>query len=181
MLNIPATKLEFNPATSTINVYSDGRPLEGVNVLALFPNKTWQQEITNESGEAVFNLHTTILPMTVFAAKHGYSGRVLRNWLPNLGGQVIELPKMLLGGSTIFPKATGNLPDLKGRLNPILDTSDRTYLYADNIAIEDGQQQPVPFRLGKPFKLTDAYGTEKSVTILDIIGRSSLLDYRSLE
>lgn len=181
LLKIPATKLEFNPASSTINVCSNGRPLEGANVLALFPNKTWHQETTNESGEAVFNLHTANLPMTVFVAKHGYSGEVFQNWLPNQGGQLIELTKLPSGGSTIFPNATGNLPDLKGRLNPILDTSDRTYLYADNIAVEDGQQQPVTFRLGKPLKLTDAFGTEKSLTILAIMGRSSLLEYRSLE
>ncbi|MCY4309279.1 MAG: putative DNA binding domain-containing protein [Rhodobacteraceae bacterium] len=181
LLKIPATKLEFNPATSTINVCSDGRPLDGVNVLALFPNETWQQATTNENGEAVFNLHTANLPMTVFSAKHGYSGEVIQNWLPSQGGKVIELTKMPSGGSTIFPNGTGNLPDLKGRLNPILDTSDRTYLYADNIAVEDGQQQPVTFRLGKPLKLTDAYGTEKSLTILAIIGHSSLLVYRSLE
>ena len=64
-------------------------------------------------------------------------------------------------------------------MNPIRDTSDRTCLYADNIAIEEGRQQPVTFRVGKPMRLTDAYGAELSVTIVDIIGRSSLLEYRS--
>ena len=85
------------------------------------------------------------------------------------------------GGAAIVSQATGHLPGLHGRLNPILDTSDRTYLYADNIAIDEGRQQPVPFRLGRPMRLTDARGTEFSVTIVDILGRSSLIEYRPFE
>lgn len=50
--------------------------------------------------------------------------------------------------------------------------------YADNIAIEEGRRQPVPFRLGKAMRLTDAYLAELSVTIVDIVGRSALLEYR---
>ncbi|MCY4511484.1 MAG: hypothetical protein OXG35_31650, partial [Acidobacteria bacterium] len=72
-------------------------------------------------------------------------------------------------------------PGLTGRLNPIRDTSDRTYLYADNIAIEQGRQQPVHFRLREPLRLTDAFGVELSVTIIDIIGRAALLEYRPFQ
>ena len=93
----------------------------------------------------------------------------------------MKLNRLSAGGSAIFPKATGNLPGLRGRLNPKRDTSDRTYLYADNIAIEEGRQQPVSFRLGKPMKLTDAFGSELSVTIIDIVGRSVLVEYRSVK
>ena len=49
----------------------------------------------------------------------------------------------------IFPKATGHIPGLRGRLNPIRNTSDRTYLYADNVAIEEGRPQPVSFPAGQ--------------------------------
>ncbi|MCY4241948.1 MAG: hypothetical protein OXD36_09420, partial [Rhodobacter sp.] len=79
------------------------------------------------------------------------------------------------------PQRTGQVPGLRGRLSPIRDTSDRTYLYADNIAIEEGRQQPVPFRTGKPIRLTDAHGAECSVTIVDIVGQSSLIEYRPSE
>ena len=93
---------------------------------------------------------------------------------------MLELDPLPSGGSAIFSESTGHLPALRGRLNPILDTSNRTYLYADNIAIEDGRQQPVTFRVGKPMRLTDAYGAELSVTVVDIIGKSSLLEYQPL-
>ena len=181
VLSIPAAKLELSPADSTVTVHSEGEPLEGVEVLALFPNKTWQRATTDEAGEAALNLYTTHLPMTVYAAAPGHSGGLMQEWLPNRGGLLMELNQLTAGGSVIFHQATGHLPGLRGRLNPKRDSSDRTYLHADNIAIEDGRQQPVPFRLGKPIKLTDAFGSELSVTIIDMVGRSALVEYRSFK
>ena len=181
VLKIPAARLELSPADSTVTVRSEGEPLSGVDVLALFPNKTWQRATTNEAGEAALDLYTTHLPMTVYAAAPGCGGGLKREWLPNRGGLLMELSRLSDGGSAIFPQAAGNLPGLRGMLDPVRDTSDRTYLYADNIAIEEGRQQPVSFRLGKPMKLTDAYGSELSVTIVDIVGRSALVEYRSVK
>ena len=178
VLDIPAAKLELSPAASSITVHSKGEPLAGVEVLALFPNKTWRQAVTDEAGEAELDLYTTHLPMTVYVAAPGYSAGLKREWLPSRGGLMMELEELpSSGGSIIFPQATGHLPGLHGRLNPIRDTSDRTYLYANNIAIEDGRQQPVSFRLGKPMTLMDAFGSELSVAIIDIIGQSALVEY----
>ena len=179
VLNIPAAKLKLSPADSTVTVHAGGEPLSGVEVLALFPNKTWQRAKTDEAGEALLDLYTTHLPMTVYAAAPGYAGGLKQEWLPSRGGLLMELNLLSAGGSIIFPKATGHLPGLRGRLNPIRDSSDRTYLYADNIAIEEGRQQPVSFRLGKAIKLTDAFGSELLVTMIDITGRSALVEYRS--
>ncbi len=81
----------------------------------------------------------------------------------------------------VFPEATGLLPGLRGRLNPIRDASDRTYLYADNIAIEEGRQQPVSVRLGKPMRLTDAFGVEMSATVMDIFGQAALVEYKPFD
>ena len=181
VLSIPAAKLELTPADATVTVHSEGAPLLGVEVLALFPNKTWQRATTDEAGEAALGLYTTHLSMTVYAAAPGYAAGLEREWRPHKGGLLLELGPLPAGGATIFPQETGHLPGLRGRLNPIRDASDRTYLYADNIAIEEGRQQPVPFRLGKAMRLTDAFGAELSVTIVDIIGRSALVEYRSFE
>ncbi|MXY16077.1 MAG: transcriptional regulator [Acidobacteria bacterium] len=178
VLSIPAAKLDFTPANATIAVHSEGQPLAGLDVLALFPNKTYRLGKTDEAGEVAFDLHSTHLPMTVYAAAPGFAAGLQRDWIPQQGGLVLELAPLPAGGSTIFQKSTGHLPGLKGRLNPIRDTSDRTYLYADNIAVEQGRQQPVSFRLGTRLRLTDAFGVELSVTIVDIIGRSALVEYR---
>lgn len=65
-------------------------------------------------------------------------------------------------------------------MNPIRDTHDRTYLYASNIAINQGRQQPVHFLLGEALRLTDADGREMFVRIVDIVGRCALVEYRPI-
>ena len=179
VLRIPAARLELTPANATVTVHAEGTPLSGVEVLALFPNRTWRRATTDEAGEAVLDLYTINLPMTVYAAGPGYAAGLKREWHPSGKDLRLELDPLPSGGAVIFPEATGHLPGLRGRLNPIRDTADRTYLYADNIAIEEGRQQPVGFRLGKAMRLTDADGAELFVTIVDIIGRSALVEYRS--
>ena len=181
VLRIPAAKLELVPADATVTVHSGGEPLANIEVLALFPNKTRVRATTDEAGNAALDLYTTNLPMTVYAAGPGHSAGLERAWVPGRGSLMIELEPLESGGGAIFSEGTGHLPGLHGRLNPMLDTSDRTYLYAKNIAIDEGRQQPVPFRPGKPVRLTDARGAELSVTIVDILGRSSLIEYRPIE
>lgn len=181
VLRIPAAKLELVPADAIVTVHSRGEPLAGIEVLALFPNKTWVRASTDESGDAALDLYTTNLPMTIYAAGPGYTAGLERAWTPNRSGLLLELEPLESGGGKIFAQSTGHLPGLRGRLNPIRDTSDRTYLYADNIAIDEGRQQPVSFRPGKPIRLTDAHGSELSVIIVDILGRSALIEYRPFE
>ena len=180
ILRIPAAKLELVPADATVTVHSRGEPLAGIEILALFPNKTWVRTTTDEAGNAALDLYTTNLPMTIYAAGSGYAAGLERAWMPGRGGLLLELEPLEAGGAAIFAQSTGHLPGLRGRLEPIRDTSDRTYLYADNIAIDEGRQQPVSFRPGKPLRLTDAQGAELSVTIVDIIGQSALIEYRPL-
>ncbi len=177
-VTIPAASLESTPAHAIVTVRSTGRSLPGVDLLLLFPNKTWKQMSTDENGEASLDLYTTHLPMTVFAATSGYTAYLEREWIPSRGALAIELDALPEGGAVIFPEATGTLPGLKGRLNPIRDTHDRTYLYASNVAINEGQQQPVHFLPGEDLRMTDAEGSELLVRIVDIVGRSALLEHR---
>ena len=177
LLVIPAAMQERSPARTVIPVRSGGRPLPGTDLLLLFPNKTWKRATTDEQGEAAVDLHTTTLPMTVFASAPGQAAYLERDWTPSERALAINLDALPEGGSVIFPEGTGNLPGLKGRLNPIRDTLDRTYLYASNIVIDAGKQQPVNFIPGEKLQLTDAEGTELCVRIVDIVGRSALVEY----
>ena len=177
LLVIPAAMQERSPARTVISVRSGGRPLPDTDLLLLFPNKTWKRATTDEEGEAAVDLHTTTLPMTVFASAPGQAAHLERDWTPSARALAINLDALPEGGSVIFPEGTGNLPGLKGRLNPIRDTLDRTYLYASNIAIDAGKQQPVNFIPGEKLQLTDAEGTELCVRIVDIVGRSALVEY----
>jgi len=139
VLKIPAAKIDLTPSDAAVTVHISGMPIAGVDVLAIFPNKTWLQSTTDEFGEANFNLYTASLPMAVYAALPGYAAGFNDAWLPNQGGLLLELQPVETGGSVIFPNGTGYLPGLRGRVNSILDSLDRTYVYADNIAIEQGR------------------------------------------
>ena len=179
VLTIPAADTDPTPATADILTHHSGSPLSGVELLVLFPNKTWKRLTTDENGDAQVDLHSTHLPMTVFAAAPGFAAHLENDWVPAKGGLALEMRSLPDGGSVIFPEATGNIPGLSGSLNPKRDTSDRTYLYASNIAINEGQRQPVHFILGEDMRLTDADGRELSVRIVAVVGKSALMEYRS--
>ncbi len=180
-LTLPAAEPESGPASVVVTVRKEGTPLAGATVLALFPNNTWKSGSTNELGEARLDLHSVNLPMTVFVAGPNAAAHVEREWLPSERPLAIELAALPDGGSIVFPESTGDVPGLTGRLNPILDTSNRTYLYASNIAINGGQQQPVTFAPEvEELHLMDANGRERLVRIVAIRGRSSLLEYRGV-
>ena len=178
VLTIPAAPTEATPATTLIICRHRGIPVPGVELLVLFPNNTWKHATTDENGEAQVNLHSTHFPMTVFAAATGYAAHLERDWVPAEGGLEIEMQSLPNSGAVIFPKATGHLPGLSGRLNPKRDSHDRIYLYASNIAINGGQQQPVHLMPGEDLRLTDANGRELVVRIVTIIGRAVLVEYR---
>ena len=177
-LIIPAARLDPSPAAATVTVHGAGRPLPGVDLLVLFPNRTWREATTDQEGAATVDLYTTHLPMTVFAAARGCAAHVERDWVPEQRALGIELQELPGGGSCFFAEATGYIAPLAGRLNPIRDAHDRTYLYASNIAIDEGRQQPVHFVLGEELRLTDAEGREALVRVVDIVGRSALVEYR---
>ena len=176
---IPAAAQEPTPGEVAISVWFGGQPVAGAAVLAVFPNGTWKRAFTEPGGEARVNLHSTHLPMTVFAAAAGYAARVESDWIPGERALALGLEPLPDGGSLIFAEAAGYLPGLTGRLNPFLDDLGRTYLHASNIAIDGGKPQPVQFVPGEELRLTDADGRELLVRIAAIEGRSALVEYRA--
>lgn len=178
VLTIPAADTQLTPGAVDIFVHLNGTPIS-VDLLVLFPDKTWERAETDENGNAQIDLHTTHLPMTVFAAAPGLAAHLEQNWIPAKGALSIELQRLENGGSVIFGKTIGNIPGLSGRLNPVRDSRDRTYLYASNITINAGKSQPVHFSIGEDLHLTDAKGKELTIRIVEIIGKSILLEYRA--
>ena len=176
-LDIPAATTVASPATVAVTVHHEDGPVTGADVLVLFPNKTYKRGVTNDHGEASVELHATDLPMSVFVAASGFRAHVERDWVPAEGGLAVDLQPRRRGGAGTFPEATGQIPGLRGRLNPIRDPLDRTCLYASNIAINRGEAQPVHFLFGEEMQLTDSEGTEMVVRVMAIVGRSALVEY----
>ena len=163
-------------AASVVVAHSDtGAPLPGVNVLMLYPNKTYREARTDAFGRAEFVLHAR-LPMTVLCAAEGFTAHVERDYQPD-GPLNVRMRPAPDGGSLIIANRAGHLPGIQGRLNPKLDSLDRTYLYADNVAINDGQTQPVHFALNEPVRLTDSLGASAMLWFREMVGASCVFDY----
>ena len=178
VLRIPSARLDVTPARAAATVRAEGEPLPGVDVLAVFPDGASVRATTDEAGKAALDLYATHLPMTVYAAAPSHAAGLRREWRPDREDLTLELTPLPQGGATIFAEGSGHLPGLRGRVDADRDTSDRTLLYASKLTIDEGREQPVPFRLGKPMRLTDAFGTELWMTIIDIAGRSVLVEHR---
>ena len=178
LLVIPAAPQDATSTRAVVTVRTGGRPLPGADVLVLFPNNTWKHAVAGEDGEAAVDLYTTELPLTVFAAAPGCAAGLVREWLPARGALTLELGALPRGGSAVLPEGAGPLPGLSGLLNPVRDTLDRTFLYASNIAVGAGRPQPVQFVPGEELPLTDADGSTRLVRIVDVVGRSALVEYR---
>ena len=154
-----------------------GEPLQGIHVLMVYPNKTYREGRTDAFGHADFELHAR-QPMTVLCAGPGFKAGVSTNFIPNRPLEVRVSPEPT-GGSMIIANRRGHLPGVRGRLTPILDSLDRTYLYADNIAINDGVQQPVHFSLHDAVRITDSMGAEATLWFREMVGSSCVFDYRA--
>ena len=156
-----------------------GQPLPDVGVLMVYPNKIYRQAHTDAFGHADFNLYAE-LPMTVFCAAPGFAAQVVSDCRPasEADGTVdVRMRPLPTGGSVIIPNQTGHAPGIRGRLNPIRDNLDRLYVYADNVAVNDGAQQPVHFQLDESVKLTDGFGSTVTVWFREVVGASSVFDY----
>lgn len=179
-LTLPAARPPLPDGIAARVAVSDaatGRPLRDVHVVMLYPNKTYREGRTDAFGHADFVLYAK-LPMTVLAAAPGFGACVESGPLPDEGTLELRMQPVPNGGSQIIANEAGHLPGIQGRLNPILDSFDRTYLYADNVSIDEGRQQPVDFGLNEPVRLTDALGASATVWFREMVGRSCVFDYR---
>ena len=145
-------------------------------MLLIYPNRTYLEEHTDAFGHAEFELHAR-LSMTVLCAAPGFTAWVARDYAPDgpLDARMRSAPN---GGSLIIANGSGHLPGIQGRLRPILDNLDRTYLYADNVAINDGLPQPVRFNLNEPLRLADSMGASAMLWFREMLGSSCVFDYR---
>ena len=162
---------------STIRVLNiDGDPICNAKLMVLASNKTTKEAYTSSAGLAVFDLPVR-RKYTVLFAHPDYRGAIYEDWDPD-DDLVLDLAldKKDVVGSMVFNQY-GQLPNLKGYLQPILDSINRTYLYANNIAINGCLTQPVYFKLNEAITLEDAEGSIVKIEILYIQGVTCLINY----
>jgi len=152
----------------------EGAQIKGCQLTLQADNGTSIVVTTGDNGLAIFEPKVR-RPSTLIASHQSFPAAIYEKVDPD-GAMEITLPRMDNIGSVTI-NGTGYIPALKGRLNPILDTSKRTYLYAKNIAINGGGSQPTKFNINEPFELEDVDGTIVFVTVKHIASDVSLLQF----
>jgi hypothetical protein len=154
---------------------ADSKPIQNVQIVLSAANGTYLQKDTDANGFAEFAIKTR-REYSVLIAHPDYPSCLVEKYDPNVDLQ-ITLNKVDNIGSIII-QSTGYIPGLEGRLNPILDSANRTYLYADNISINDSKTQPVDIALNQPLTLEDSQGVIMNLIFRFINGSTTcLLDY----
>lgn len=172
----PAARIIAVRTVAVLDAATD-RPVRGVQIARVAANGTRLMGVTDDDGEWRFSEH---YPggVTLMAGAPSWSGAAVflqrDQWEARAEIRLEGLPG---GGSLIFEHGTGFVPSLSGRLNPIRDTEKRNYIYGDNVSFEDSADQPFRFALDRPFVAEDAYGARVGLTVLAIVGRTSLLRY----
>ena len=164
-----------NPTHARVSVVSStGVPISGAVMTAIADNNTTKGAVTPADGVAIVSIPTRRL-YQLLVAHPEHPGAVVRSWDPSEDLTVTLFDSENTG--SVICTSTCHIPGLEGRLNPILDTLNRMYLYADNIAINGGAQQPATFQVDVPFELEDSNGVVMQVRVLHIQGQTSLLQY----
>jgi hypothetical protein len=152
----------------------EGMPIKGCELTVQAENGTFNSTTTGDDGVAAFEPKVR-RPSTLLASHPSFPAAIYEKVDPD-GTMEINLPRMDNIGSITMHR-TGYISGLKGRLNPHLDSSKKTYLYADNIAIDGGKDQPTTFNVNVPFELEDADGAIVYATVKHIAGDISLIQY----
>jgi hypothetical protein len=167
--------LTGDPTQLVVQVCDDeGTPIEGVSAALQADNGTTLTGISDKDGRCSIEVKTR-RTFRLLIAHPAFPAAIIDKVNPSDSARVALARTKNVGSGIIHD--TGLVPGLKGRLNPILDASNRTYLYADNIAIDDGKAQPATFAINQPMKLEDADGTIVYLTIKHISARVTLVQF----
>ncbi|MBK7132424.1 MAG: TIR domain-containing protein [Bacteroidales bacterium] len=168
--------LRIDPIKNSITVKDDnGDFVEEAQVVLSADNGTYLQGTTDKLGNCTFNIPTR-RNYSVLIAHPYYPSYIHNNFDPNSDLEIILQKRDNV--SSIIIQSTGYITGFNGRLNPILDSSNRTYLYADNIAIDGGKGQPVAFTINETMSLEDNHGNIIILLFRYITGRTTaLIDY----
>lgn len=167
---------KIQPLECCIKVLDNSNnPVEKAQVVLSADNGTFLQSITNVQGLTNFSVATRRM-YSVLIAHENYQSVIVDTFDP-ISDLEIRLHEVENVGSIII-QSTGYIKGLQGRLNPIHDSNKRMYLYANNISVNDGKNQPVNFVLNESMSLEDNQGVVMNVIFRFINGgTTALIDY----
>jgi len=174
-----STMINPKPFIFSIKVVNQNKEaLVNSEVVLIANNATYLEGRSDENGVGHFIIRTRKV-YTVLIAHPEYPAVLLKNINPKEDIEVV-IDKMEGFGSKIINKSDF-IPGLKGKIKPISKSEKKLTLYADNIAIEEGANQPYSFELNKSLKLEDNAGNRMLLTFRFFQGSIALVDYRKVK
>ena len=167
---------KIEPKNVSVKILQENNtPIINAKVVLSADNGTYLQASTNDGGIAEFSIKTQ-RSYSLLVAHENYPSALVEKF--DCQNDIeIKLTEIENIGSIII-QSTGYIKGLNGRLNPINDSNGRTYLYADNISINNGAKQPVTFGLNKNLILEDNEGVIMNLIFRFIGGHTTaLIDY----
>lgn len=181
-VNIPVASTykslkKSNPAQFKLILLYNDKPIKEASVTLIAKNATCIAGKTNDGGIAEMQIPTSH-DYSLLLTHPEFPAYIVKELDTSNDLQICFSNKNSWG--SIICHSTCYLPGLSGRLNLILDTGNRTYLYADNISFDNKTLQPFSFKIDNPFILEDCLGNAFEVVVIFIHGRTSVLNYKRL-
>ncbi|WP_299604447.1 TIR domain-containing protein [uncultured Aquimarina sp.] len=170
-----STMINPKPFIFTLKIINEKEEfIKHAKVVLMANNSTYLEGFTDENGLAHFVIRTRKL-YTVLVAHSDYPAVVFHNVNPKDDIEV-TIEKSENTGSLIINKS-GQIPGLTGKVEPAISTDEKLSIYADNIAIEGGKNQPYNMDLDESVTLEDKEGNIISLIFRFFQGRIALIDY----
>ncbi|MDY8137033.1 toll/interleukin-1 receptor domain-containing protein [Aquimarina sp. 2201CG5-10] len=170
-----STMISPKPFIFTIKIVDQKeKAIKHAKVVLVANNSTYLEGFSDENGLAHFIIRSR-KQYTVLIAHSEYPAVLFRHINPKEDIKVI-VEKTNGSGSIILNKS-GSIPEINGKIEPVFKSDNEMYLYADNIAINQGKGQPYDFELNKSISLEDNEGKVIHLTFRFFQGRIALVDY----
>lgn len=170
-----STMINPKPFIFTLKIVNEKEEfIKHAKVVLVANNSTYLEGFTDENGLAHFVIRARKL-YTVLVAHSDYPAVVFNNVNPKEDIEV-TIEKSENTGSVIINKS-GQIPGLTGKIEPGIGVDKKLSIYADNIAIEGGKNQPYNLELDESVTFEDKEGNIFLLIFRFFQGRIALIDY----
>lgn len=161
----------------SVTVRTKDGPLEDATVVLFMHGGLYVLAKTNQRGQAAFSQTPATTDMAAFVSHPSYPGYVTSS--SPLHGAVVLAHEDGISGSILATSGWTRVAGLSGALNFVYDAQGRRYVYAEGVAINSGQTQPVDIELGTALSFTDLDGRTVTAVPQAFHGACVLLNVRS--
>ena len=167
------------PFVFVVNVYSKrGTPIIQAKVVLIAKNNTYMEGFTDESGLAYFVIKTK-RTFSVIVAHSLYQGCHLPE--VKVTEDVTIMMQKVRGSGSVILNRSGKIPGISGNIEPLQKKNKQLLLFADNLAIAGGVEQPFNFELNTAVSVEDNQGKVLHLIFRFLQGSIILLDFYKLK